>query len=193
VNWSSTGSGCAATVKIDLYKSGVFNRVIAASTSDTAFSWEIPAEQDTGADFRVRVTDTDSAGILADSAADFSIALPLCRVVTAAGVSESGAGMYEACETLVVGPGFSANAGASVILSSGLGILFMPDFVVEQGATLDAGVCGQSLCETGVSPMPQACHSCVLQICDIDPACCDTAWDQSCVDKVSSVCNLACE
>jgi len=193
VNWSGAGNGCAVNVKIDLYKAGVFNRVIAAATSETTYAWLIPAEQGTGADFRVRVTDTDAPGIHAESAADFTIAMPLCRVTTAAGVAESGAGMYEACETLEVGPDFTANNGASVILSSGLEILFMPNFLVEKGATLDASVCGQSLCETATSPMPPGCHSCVVQVCDIDPACCDTAWDQSCVDKVSSVCNLACE
>jgi hypothetical protein len=116
-----------------------------------------------------------------------------CNVNTVSGETVSSNGTYEACEILVVGPDFIANDGASVFLSSGLDIWFLPGFVIQQGATLNADVCGQSLCETSTLPMPEGCHSCVVQICDSYPACCDTAFDASCVEKVNSVCNLVCE
>jgi hypothetical protein len=61
------------------------------------------------------------------------------------------------------------------------------------GVTLEANTCGQSLCLTSSSPMPYRCYSCVAQICDIDSACCDTGFNQSCLDKVDTVCGLVCE
>jgi hypothetical protein len=116
-----------------------------------------------------------------------------CNVNTVSGVVEIDAAILEACEILVVGPDVQAQDGASLLLSSGLEIWFLPGLSVEPGATLDADVCGHSLCATSPEPMPQGCHSCVVQICDIDLACCDTAYDQICVDKVETVCGLICE
>jgi hypothetical protein len=116
-----------------------------------------------------------------------------CNVNMVSGLAETSSAFYEACETLDVGPGFTAKDGASVFLSSGREINFKPGFLIEKGATLSAAVCGQSLCETSASPMPDGCHSCVVQICDIDPTCCGTEFDQSCLDKVYNVCNLICE
>jgi hypothetical protein len=116
-----------------------------------------------------------------------------CKVNAASDVTEYSNASHEACETLLVGPSFIAANGSSVSISSGLEIDFLPGFLVEQGATLNANVCGQSLCATSTSPMPDGCHSCVSQICDIDPACCDTGFDQACLDKVDTVCNLVCE
>ena len=83
--------------------------------------------------------------------------------------------------------------GASVTLSSGWEIDFMPGFTVEHGATLYANVCGQSLCMISVFPMFYGCHSCVDQICDIDPSCCALEFDQECLDRVDTDCGLVCE
>ncbi len=193
INWSGAGDGCAATVSIELYKGGVFNLTIAAATSNTSYSWIIPSDQTTGTDYRVRVIDSSAPDIQGQSAADFTIDAAFCNTNQVSGVIESGNGTYEACDTLIMGPDFTAGTGASVFLSSGLDILFIPGFVVQSGASINADVCGQSLCASSSSPMPQGCHSCVVQICDIDPACCGTAWNQSCVDKVASVCGLACQ
>jgi len=100
---------------------------------------------------------------------------------------------FEACELLVVGSDFIARDGSSVLLSSGWHIEITPGTVIELGATLSAAVCGQSLCETSPDPMPNGCHSCIVQICDIEPACCTDKFDQSCLDKVNTVCGLVCE
>lgn len=101
--------------------------------------------------------------------------------------------LYEACELVVVDSDFIARDGASVFLSSGWQIEIMAGSIIETGAILNADVCGQSLCETSPDPMPNGCHSCVVQICDIEPACCDTAFGQSCLNKVNTVCGLVCE
>jgi hypothetical protein len=128
---------------------------------------------------------------------DFRIAtsglLPGCNLNTVSGVIETATVSHEACETLVVGPSFTAENGASISLSSGWDIWFMPGFSIKQGATLDANVCGQSLCMTSALPMPYGCHSCVNKICDIDSNCCNTAFDQACLDRVNTDCGLVCE
>jgi hypothetical protein len=123
---------------------------------------------------------------------DFEI-VATCKVNAASDVTEYSNASHEACETMIVGPSFIAANGSSVSISSGLEIDFLPGFLVEQGATLNANVCGQSLCATSTSPMPYGCHSCVSQICDIDAACCDTEFDQACLDKVDTECGLVCE
>ena len=115
-----------------------------------------------------------------------------CNTVTVAGAA-TGNEMFEACELLILDPSFNAQNGASVMISSGTNIDFMPGANVEPGATLNATTCGLSLCEPSAGPMPVGCHSCVVQICDVDSSCCDTAWSQACVDQVNSVCGLVCE
>ena len=116
-----------------------------------------------------------------------------CNAVLLSGVTVGPTELHEACELLVVDSNFIALDGASVFLSSGWQIEIMPGAVIEKGATIDAAVCGQSLCEISPNPMPVGCHSCVVEICDIDPTCCDDAFSQSCLDKVNTVCGLVCE
>ena len=116
-----------------------------------------------------------------------------CNAILVSGVTVMGTELHEACDLVVVDSDFLALDGDSVFLSSGWQIEIMPGALIETGAILDAAVCGQSLCETSPDPMPNGCHSCVVEICDIDPACCDTAFSQSCLDKVNTVCGLVCE
>lgn len=115
-----------------------------------------------------------------------------CNVNVVSDVTEMGVATYEACETLKVGP-FIAEFGADVSISSGWEVWLLPGFTVEQGATLNANVCGQSLCETSAWPMPAGCHSCIDQICASDSNCCTEDFDDSCLDKVNSICGLVCE
>ncbi len=93
---------------------------------------------------------------------------------------------------LTAGP-FTAKYGADVSLSSGWEVWLLPGFSVEQGATLDVNVCGQSLCKTSGSPMPAGCHSCVDKICADYPTCCNDAFNAVCLEKVNSICGLTCE
>ena len=116
-----------------------------------------------------------------------------CNVNTVSGVTEYSVATYEACEILVVGPSFIAGDGATISMSSGWEIDFLPGFIVEQGATLKANVCGQSLCMISDFPMPLGCHSCVDLICASDASCCGVDFDQVCLDMVGSVCSLVCK
>jgi hypothetical protein len=119
--------------------------------------------------------------------------LSSCNVNTVSGVTEYFDASYEACEILVVGPSFIAGDGANISVSSGWSIDFLPGFMVEQGATLKANVCGQSLCMISEFPMPVGCHSCVDQICGVNPDCCELEFGPACLSLVSSKCGLVCE
>jgi cysteine-rich repeat protein len=63
------------------------------------------------------------------------------------------------------------------------------------------GACTHTLCTPGDALVPDcdkgngtaAVKSCVKQICDVDPACCETAWDQACIDRVINVCGKKCD
>lgn len=116
-----------------------------------------------------------------------------CNVNTVSSVIEYSDSIHEACEILVVGPDFIAADGSNISVNSGWEIDFLPGFMVEQGATLNANVCGQSLCMISDFPMPYGCHSCVDQICAIDSTCCSVAFDAECLAKVDTTCGLVCE
>jgi hypothetical protein len=70
----------------------------------------------------------------------------------------------------------------------------------NNGACCNVG-CSHSLCTVGTALSTNDCSpknvgaaaaSCVSTICAQDPACCCNMWDQSCVDKVASVCKFVC-
>ena len=116
-----------------------------------------------------------------------------CNVNMIAVTTEDSAASYEACENLILGPDLIIAEEANVSANSGLDIKFRVGFLVETGATLNANVCGQSLCETSASPMPYGCHSCVDQICAEDSTCCTVEFDETCLDMVDTVCSLVCD
>lgn len=116
-----------------------------------------------------------------------------CKLNTVSNSTEHSQATHEACETLVVGPDFIAADGSNLSVNSGREINFLTGFKVEHGATLNANVCGQSLCMTSILPMPYGCHTCIDQICAIDPNCCTKEFNQTCLDKVNSECGLVCE
>jgi hypothetical protein len=108
------------------------------------------------------------------------------------GITEAGVAAFEACDMLTAEQ-FIVEPGADVSISSGWEVWLLPGFSVEQGATLNVNVCGQSLCETSATPMPAGCHSCVDKICADYPTCCSEGFDAMCLEKVSSTCGLTCE
>lgn len=59
------------------------------------------------------------------------------------------------------------------------------------------GSCAHTLCSTGAKltagcDSPPAASSCVSSICAVDPYCCNTLWDNLCVDEVATVCGQNC-
>lgn len=191
VNWSSTGTDCGSTVNLELYDAGVFVQAIATGANDTTYAWTIPGSVPAGFEYRVRVIDSTTPSYYGESGSDFIINATSCNVNIVSGTVETG--HYEACDLLILGPSFIVEAGSSVTVSSGNDVILVPSATVEEDAIFDVENCGQSLCEISANPMPYGCHSCVSQICDVDPDCCSVGFNQQCVDQVNSVCGLICD
>jgi len=47
--------------------------------------------------------------------------------------------------------------------------------------------CSHNECTSGNKLSP-SCSPCTQKICDLDPYCCQTTWDQSCIDQVATKC-----
>jgi hypothetical protein len=51
--------------------------------------------------------------------------------------------------------------------------------------------CPHSVCAEGVALGPQ-CGACVVQVCGVDPFCCQSAWDAFCVAEAEQLCGVDC-
>ena len=54
-------------------------------------------------------------------------------------------------------------------------------------APAEAQTCEHDICEFGPG-MVSGCDPCVTEVCAVDPFCCQFDWDDSCVEKVMTVC-----
>ncbi len=84
LQWTYTGDP-GASVKIELFKGGVFNSTIAASVStgtlcSGTYAWTIPLSQTTGTDYRIRITSTSNSAYMDESEANFTIVPPPCTI-----------------------------------------------------------------------------------------------------------------
>jgi hypothetical protein len=79
VNWTSTGN--ISYVKIDLYKGTVFKQAITTSTSNNGSYtwWTVSSTLESGTDYKVRVSDYNSAAVYGESA-QFEIGPPSITV-----------------------------------------------------------------------------------------------------------------
>jgi hypothetical protein len=59
------------------------------------------------------------------------------------------------------------------------------------GETGGESACTHALCATGTALAPP-CDPCATALCALDPYCCTTAWDATCVGEVSSICGASC-
>ena len=72
ITWTSTG--VPGNVKIDLFKGGVLNGTIIASTTNTgSFNWTVPANQAVGTDYQVKIIDLADVTVQSKSAANFAV------------------------------------------------------------------------------------------------------------------------
>jgi hypothetical protein len=68
------GDNIDGNVKIELLKGGSVTQTLAASTeSDGIYTWDIAGDQQTGDDFKIRVTSVDSTALFDESDENFSI------------------------------------------------------------------------------------------------------------------------
>jgi hypothetical protein len=56
---------------------------------------------------------------------------------------------------------------------------------------LTTGCSPHTVCTTG-DPLPDGCNSCATEVCNQDPFCCSTTWDQMCVDETPTICHCRC-
>jgi ethanolamine utilization protein EutP (predicted NTPase) len=71
ITWTDNING---NVKIELYKGGTFHSIISTSTgSDGSENWNIPFAQESGTNYRVKITSIDDPSITDESDADFTI------------------------------------------------------------------------------------------------------------------------
>jgi hypothetical protein len=52
--------------------------------------------------------------------------------------------------------------------------------------------CTHDLCDAG-GPLATSCDPCVAAVCESDPYCCSTAWDDRCVDSAADTCGRTCD
>ncbi|MHA2100158.1 MAG: Ser-Thr-rich GPI-anchored membrane family protein, partial [Candidatus Kariarchaeaceae archaeon] len=72
ITWTSNLTG---SVEIHLFKAGVFQRAITGSTpSDGTRTWSIPAGQETGSDYSIRIASLDNSNIFDFSDTTFTLA-----------------------------------------------------------------------------------------------------------------------
>jgi DNA-binding beta-propeller fold protein YncE len=113
ISWTYTGNPGAA-VKIELYKGGVFNRSIVSSASKGTnfiglYNWTIPATQEAGSDYRVRITSKTDGTVYDESDADFSITAPTITVT-----GPNGGESYNVGEQIMVSWNYTGSPGTTV-------------------------------------------------------------------------------
>lgn len=70
-------SGMGGNVKIELFKGGVLNSTIAASTpNDGSFSWNVSKDQLAGSDYKIKITSIETPAISDESESNFTISAP---------------------------------------------------------------------------------------------------------------------
>jgi hypothetical protein len=61
------------------------------------------------------------------------------------------------------------------------------------GLNVCTAACAHSLCDTG-DPLDATCNACAADVCEADPHCCSSQWDNRCVRNVDRYCaNTRCE
>lgn len=82
ISWSSTGSP-GSYVKIELYKAGVFNRLIISSTpNDGSYYWYVPTTQAIAVDYKIKVTSTTNSAYTDQSNNNFIISAGSITVIS---------------------------------------------------------------------------------------------------------------
>lgn len=70
ISWTDNLPG---TVKVDLYKGGVFDTEIADSATGSTLTWDIPVDEEYGEDYSIKITSNEDGAIVDDSDEEFTI------------------------------------------------------------------------------------------------------------------------
>ena len=145
-------------VKIDLYKGGIFMIQIIASTPSTGtFSWVIPANQQAGADYKVRITSTADNALYDHSNDVFTItsSIPVNSTIQNVTVNYGHDTCFNATQTLTVagsGTSFIIQSGGSATLVAGQKISYLPGTKVYSGGYMHGYITSNNQYCYGVVP-----------------------------------------
>jgi len=134
------------SVMIELYKGGAFLQLLAGSLPSTgSYTWNIPADQPAGNDYKVKIKSMRDNAIYDFSNDFFTIlyVLPQNRTVQNVVVAAGQLVCYDALQTIYVagsGTTFTVQSGGSATFVAGLNILFLPGTTVDPGGYLHGSV-----------------------------------------------------
>ena len=132
----------AEDVKIELFKEGLFQQTIVASTpSNGIFSWTIPVNQPAEGGYQIKISGIVDATVFDVSDNDFTISLlvPVNLDVHNITVFTGKSMCFSALETITVGGNgntFLVQNGGSATMIAGRSIRFLPGTSVESGGYL---------------------------------------------------------
>jgi len=140
ITWSGN---VVANVKIELFKGGVFDHLIAASVPSTGtFTWIVPAGQLPGTDYKVKISSTADIMIFDFSNENFTISasnVPVNLLVQNVTIADGQDTCFNAMETITVagaGSHFTVLNGGMATFIAGQRILFMPGTSVVAGGIM---------------------------------------------------------
>jgi hypothetical protein len=111
ISWTFTGYP-GSSVKIDLLKSGSFNRPIVSSTSiSSSYNWPIPADLTPGSDYQVVVTSASNT-LINDTSDNFKITAPPPPSITV--TVPNGGERWRVNKPQVIKWSYTGNLGANV-------------------------------------------------------------------------------
>ncbi len=61
----------------------------------------------------------------------------------------------------------------------------------QGGGGNGSGMCDHNVCDEG-GPLLKTCSTCAEKVCNADSFCCDTNWDNLCVDQADQLCGNIC-
>jgi uncharacterized protein (TIGR02145 family) len=140
ITWTNNISG---DVKIELFKGGIFDHQIVASTpANGSYSWTIPTDQTTGQDYKVKVTSLVNPAVSDLSDNDFTILasnVPENLVVQNVEITNGQTICYDALNQITVagdGTTFVIQNGGSATMIAGQRIVYLPGTTVMPGGYL---------------------------------------------------------
>jgi len=129
-------------VKIELLKGETYYETLVSSTPSTgSWSWTIPADQQVGIDYRIRITSVSDNAITDNSNASFKIMANVVSnlVVQNMEISNGMNSCFDALNTITVagnGSFFHVTGGSYVTFIAGMNILFMPGTHIYNGGMM---------------------------------------------------------
>jgi hypothetical protein len=158
IEWSSNAG---ENLKIELYKGGILNQVLTASTpSSGSFVWAVPAGQQPGSDYRVKITSLSACPVSDSSDNDFRVSsiIPDSAVVQNVSIPDGQTMCYNALQTVSVagnGTTFLVQPGGMATMIAGLKIVYQPGTTVQDGGYMHGYItAGNNYCGIRAPPVP---------------------------------------